>query len=172
MKTYTKEDFHNPEELTRQQVGYQYRLLLPEERDGRFGKLHGNSLGEFLDEDANKWMRAQEGMSSCDTYRVPLATPLPDGTVLSSNECCWSDAKPNDPRKVVYCCGPMSNMTDYNFPAFYSAAESLEKQGYKAINPAQMDLDSGWTLEEIKDLDVAQFQEFLRSEPDGKCHLL
>lgn len=159
MKTYTKQDFHNPEQLTRQQVGEKYRLLLPEELDGRF--TSGNSTGEFFIFSLNSWRRV-----SCVnkewTFRVPLATPLPDGTVLSSNECCWSDAKPSDPRKVVYCCGPMSNMIDYNFPAFFEAAAELEKQGYKVINPAQMDLDSGWTLEEIKDLDVAQFQEFLK----------
>lgn len=159
MKTYTKQDFHNPEQLTRQQVGEKYRLLLPEELDGRF--TSGNSTGEFFIFSLNSWRRV-----SCVnkewTFRIPLATPLPDGTVLSSNECCWSDTKPSDPRKVVYCCGPMSNMIDYNFPAFFEAAAELEKQGYKVINPAQMDLDSGWTLEEIKDLDVAQFQEFLK----------
>jgi hypothetical protein len=164
MKTYTKEDFHNPEQLTRQQVGDEYRLLLLEEADGRFRYgmgIEAQCVGTPINSELN-WIRAEFASCSPTTYRVPLATPLPDGTVLGSNECCWSDAKPNDPRKVVYCCGPMSNMIDYNFPAFFKAAKELEKQGYKVFNPAQMDLDSGWTLEEIKDLDVAQFQEFLK----------
>ena len=157
MKTYTKQDFHNPEQLTRQQVGEGYRLLLPNEVDGRFSKSRGGS-GECYPLGGDAW-KNRECWDRRYTFRVPITTPLPDGTVLSSNECCWSD----QPRKKrVYVAGPMSNMPDYNFPAFYAAAESLEKQGYEVINPAQMDLDSGWTLEEIKDLDVAQFQEFLK----------
>lgn len=200
MKTYTKQDFHNPEQLTRQQVGEEYRLLLNKELPSARGFFDKIQL--ILDDD---WVIAN-GDSITVSYRVPLATPLPDGTVLSSNECCWSDdvyadvkaahaagkkiewrptsesiwrddeaevpawegygfefrIKQEQKKTHIYVAGPMSNMPDYNFTAFYAAAESLEKQGYEPVNPAQMDLDSGWTLEEIKDLDVAQFQEFLK----------
>jgi len=87
MKTYTKKDFHNPEKLTCQQVGMEYRLLLPEEVDGRFV---GRDKGDAFHPLSDRWYS-----SLCEnkkwTYRVPLATPLPDGTVLTSNECCWAE---------------------------------------------------------------------------------
>ena len=160
MKTYAKQDFHNLEQLTRQQVGENYRLLLRQELDGRFG-WDGQNIAEFwsCEERFEHGARVVAKLES-NTYRVPLATPLPDGTVLSSNECCWSD----QPRKKrVYCAGPMSSHPeDYNFPAFYAAAESLEKQGYEPVNPAQLDIEAGYTLGKLKQLDPAEFQEFLK----------
>ena len=87
MKQHTAQNFHNPEKLTRQQVGDKYRLLLPEEVDGRFGK------GSVKCETLHKW----DGWLSSSheepswTYRIPLATPLPDGTVLTSIECCFAE---------------------------------------------------------------------------------
>lgn len=197
MKTYTKSDFHNPEQLTRQQVGVEYRLLLvTESQEDSEAMIRGS--GTWVD----------VGMSECPrwSHRVPLATPLPDGTVLSSNECCFSDdvyaelraahaagkkiewrptntsswrddeadvpawegygfefrVKPEPEKPRLYLAGGMTGYVDYNFPAFFKAAAKLEKQGYEVLNPAQMDLDSGWTLEELKELDVGQFQEFLK----------
>jgi Domain of unknown function (DUF5664)/Domain of unknown function (DUF4406) len=92
MKTYTKKDFHNPENLTCQQVGEEHRLLLPEEVDGRFGE-DGQNNGQCLASSKGDviWMSGIEGNMRDVTYRVSLATPLPDGTVLTSNECCWAD---------------------------------------------------------------------------------
>lgn len=157
MKTYTKQDFHNPEQLTRQQVGEEYRLLLPNEVDGRFSKSRGGN-GECYLLGGNVW-KNRECWDRRYTFRVPLATPLPDGTVLSSNECCWSD----QPRKKrVYCAGGMTGYPDWNFPAFYSAAESLEKQGYEPVNPAELDRIAGFSLERIKQLNPSEFQEFLK----------
>lgn len=154
MKTYTKSDFHNPEQLTRQQVGTEYRLLLPEE----WKEYRANKGIQCIFSD-EKWAPCWGG-SSIVTYRVPLATPLPDGTVLSSNECCFSEtiARPR-----IYCAGPMSNHPDdFNFPAFFKASEELEKQGYEAVNPAQLDIDAGYTLEKLKQLSPAEHQEFLK----------
>lgn len=37
----------------------------------------------------------------------------------------------------VYVSGPMSNMPDFNFPAFAAAAARLRAQGYEVINPAE-----------------------------------
>lgn len=201
MKTYTKQDFHNPEQLTRQQVGEEYRLLLNKELPSARGFFDKIQL--ILDDD---WVIAN-GDSITVSYSVPLATPLPDGTVLSSNECCFSDDAYADvkaahaagkkiewrptsesiwrddeaevpawegygfefrikqePEKLhIYVAGPMSSHPkDYNFPAFYAAAESLEKQGYDPVNPAQLDIEAGYTLERIKQLDPAEFQEFLK----------
>jgi len=172
MKTYTKKDFHNPEQLTRQQVGARFRLLLPEEVDGQFPALNSPSeyfsitKDEFID---TTWLQKSWFGSDLSklTYRVPIATPLPDGTVLSSNECCFSDAywfrgcsEPVKPR--IYVAGGMTGYVDYNFPAFFKAAAELEEQGYEVLNPAQMDLDCGWTIEKLRQLDEAEFQEFLK----------
>jgi hypothetical protein len=165
MKTYTKKDFHNPEKLTCQQVEEEYRLLLPEEADGRFGE-DGQNNGQCLA--GNKedfiWTGEIEGNMRGITYRVPLATPLPDGTVLTSNECCWAeDAVQPEPQKPkVYCAGPMRGHADWNFPAFFAASEFLEQQGYTAINPAQLDCDAGYPLERLKLLTPEEFQEFLK----------
>lgn len=171
MKTYTKQDFHNPEQLTRQQVGEEYRLLLSEEVDGRWA---GNCS---LMSSQREWVTGGGGIDDI-TYRVPLATPLPDGTVLSSNECCWSDLpydadgyywtvvekdeKPRDPRKVVYCCGPMTGIENFNFDSFYKACAKLESQGYKAINPAAMDAENGYPLVRLQQLTSDEFQVFLK----------
>jgi hypothetical protein len=160
MKTYTKSDFHNPEQLTRQQVGAEYRLLLPEEVDGRFGSK-GNGIASYWSIHGH-WIPSGNIIASLKqcNYRVPLATPLPDGTVLSSSGCCFSDA-PAKPR--IYCAGAMSSHPDdFNFPAFFKASEELEKQGYEAINPAQLDIDAGYTLEKLKQLSPAEFREFLK----------
>lgn len=40
----------------------------------------------------------------------------------------------------VYLAGPMSNMPEHNFPAFFAAAKELEEQGYTVFNPAAQDL--------------------------------
>jgi len=181
MKTCTKQDFHNPEQLTRQQVGYEHRLLLPEEADGRFAYGRGVSAQCTCESNFGTkiWVRAE--FASCsNTYRVPLATPLPDGTVLSSNECCWSDESsasvipnlwgdtldelvpPKDTRKVVYCCGPMTGIENFNFDSFYKACAKLESQGYKAINPAALDSESGYPLVRLQSLTPDEFQVFLK----------
>jgi hypothetical protein len=92
MKIYTKKDFHNPENLTCQQVGDKHRLLLHEEIDGRFG-CEGQDIAEFwsIPERVFNGGDLVGARYSFSVYRVPLATPLPDGAVLTSNECCWAD---------------------------------------------------------------------------------
>lgn len=164
MKTYTKGDFHNPEQLTRQQVGAEYRLLLPEE----WKEYRGNKGIQCIFSD-EKWAPCWGG-SSIVTYRVPLATPLPDGTVLSSNECCWSDELysvdggfcTNGIKKRIYVAGPMTGKPDFNFTAFHVASINLEEQGWEAVNPAQLDYDAGYSLERLNKLTPAEFQEFLK----------
>ena len=44
----------------------------------------------------------------------------------------------------VYLAGPMTGLPEFNFPAFDSAAESLEAMGHVVFNPAQMDRDLGF----------------------------
>ena len=38
----------------------------------------------------------------------------------------------------VYIAGPMTGLPDFNYPAFFAAAEQLDAAGYDPINPARM----------------------------------
>ena len=42
-----------------------------------------------------------------------------------------------------YLAGPMTGYPQFNFPAFYKAAEDLRKMGYEICNPAELDADDG-----------------------------
>jgi len=80
--------WHNPEAI--ESPGDGYRFLVPEELDGRFA-----GIADFWGND--KW----EGNDSCGkvgaklkawSYRVPITTPLPDGTILTN-----ATTKPQQP---------------------------------------------------------------------------
>jgi Domain of unknown function (DUF4406) len=43
----------------------------------------------------------------------------------------------------VYIAGPMSNLPQFNFPAFYEAAAALRAAGFDVVSPAEMDADLG-----------------------------
>ena len=38
-----------------------------------------------------------------------------------------------------YIAGPMTGLPDFNYPEFNKAADELRKQGYKVVNPAELD---------------------------------
>ena len=38
---------------------------------------------------------------------------------------------------TIYVAGPMSNMPDFNYPAFFKASEQLRGAGYAVENPAE-----------------------------------
>lgn len=40
------------------------------------------------------------------------------------------------PRKSIYIAGPMSGYKDFNFPAFFAAADALRAKGWIVYNPA------------------------------------
>lgn len=39
----------------------------------------------------------------------------------------------------IYLAGPMRGYKDFNFPAFFAAAEVLRKDGHQVFNPAERD---------------------------------
>jgi hypothetical protein len=45
--------------------------------------------------------------------------------------------------KQIYIAGPMSGYPEFNFPAFFTAAYTLERQGWKVWNPASKDGEEG-----------------------------
>jgi hypothetical protein len=138
MKTYTKKDFHNPENLTCQQVGENHRLLLREEVPNSGG------VYDVWLEWESYWVPRWDSQLASATYRVPLATPLPDGTVLTSNECCWADdAVQPEPQeewaaeKAAFAAGKViqhrftdslawDDWTDCDLPNWYSRSECSE----------------------------------------------
>lgn len=42
-------------------------------------------------------------------------------------------------RIKAYIAGPMSNLPQFNFPAFYEAAAALRRQGFEIVSPAELD---------------------------------
>ncbi len=42
-------------------------------------------------------------------------------------------------KPTIYIAGPMRGFKDYNYPAFDRQQTVLEKQGWRVINPAEMD---------------------------------
>lgn len=42
----------------------------------------------------------------------------------------------------IYLAGPMQGYPDFNFPAFFSAAQSLRGQGHTVFNPAERDVEA------------------------------
>jgi hypothetical protein len=43
----------------------------------------------------------------------------------------------------LYLAGPMSGYPQFNFPAFYEAAQTLRESGVDIVSPAEMDADDG-----------------------------
>lgn len=50
--------------------------------------------------------------------------------------------------KSIYIAGPMSGYPEFNFPAFFAAAEKLEAEGWKVFNPANKEAENGVTASE------------------------
>jgi hypothetical protein len=60
--------------------------------------------------------------------------------------------------KKCYIAGPMSGYPGFNFMAFYSAEDEVEKLGYFPINPARIDNATGFD-EKVNDLSDIDMKE-------------
>lgn len=43
----------------------------------------------------------------------------------------------------VYISGPMTGLPEFNFPAFHAAARLLRAAGHEAVNPAEINAETG-----------------------------
>ena len=50
--------------------------------------------------------------------------------------------------KQIYIAGPMTGYPEFNFPAFFAAAEKFEKEGWVVWNPANKEAENGITASE------------------------
>lgn len=57
--------------------------------------------------------------------------------------------------KSIYIAGPMSSIPDFNFPAFYAAADMLESIGWKVYNPAEKDAEADLDAKALETGDAA-----------------
>lgn len=86
---------HNPAGLSAKQVGEGYRLLLPEEVDGRYG-IDGEGLVEIRFE--NRWEEQCDGNAPSETYRVPSTVPWPPHRWVAEMV-----AYESEPESVEFC---------------------------------------------------------------------
>lgn len=63
---------------------------------------------------------------------------------------------------AIYIAGPMTGYPEYNFPAFFEAAEALTEGGWMVFNPAQHDLDVHETMEKLTEAFAADKEQCLR----------
>ncbi len=85
---------HNPQNLTSDQVVKGYRLMLPEEVDGRH-----NEICEMWLISRGDWSSFCHGADYKFTYRLPLSVPWPDRTPKpdpnAGFEKWWADESPS-----------------------------------------------------------------------------
>lgn len=88
--------WHNPEAV--ESPGESYRFLVPEEVDGRF-----QGIASTITTNREEWTndRIQGANKKHWTYRVPITTPLPDGTTLTN-----TTTEPQQPaiETIIHSC--------------------------------------------------------------------
>lgn len=63
------------------------------------------------------------------------------------------------PKKKAYVSGPMTGLTDHNFPAFHEAAARLRGMGYEVVNPADKGIVEGWEWSDYLRHDIGELCE-------------
>lgn len=77
--------------------------------------------------------------------------------------------------KKIYIAGPMRGIKDFNFPAFFEAAEKFHAQGWEVFNPAEHDERKnghGFAKSEtgdLKDIPTFSLREALAEDLDWIC---
>ena len=67
----------------------------------------------------------------------------------------YRDAYEAEPEDITaYVSGPMTDMPEYNFPAFNEAAGRLREQGYEVSNPADRGVIDGWSWSDYLRVDL------------------
>lgn len=56
--------------------------------------------------------------------------------------------------KRIYISGPMTGLPEFNFPAFYDAARQLREMGFDAVNPAEINAETGGDWHEYLKADI------------------
>ncbi len=56
--------------------------------------------------------------------------------------------------KRVYISGPMTGLPEFNFPAFHTAAKALRAAGIEAVNPAEINAETGGKWEDYMREDI------------------
>lgn len=76
--------WHNPDNVTAEQLGPDHRFLLPEEVDGRF-----EGVAEIWSTACSHWVPNYKALArnKNHTYRVPKSTPLPQGDTGKCISC-------------------------------------------------------------------------------------
>jgi len=62
----------------------------------------------------------------------------------------------------VYLAGPMSGIPEFNFPAFFAAAEKLRAEGHIVFNPPEKDLEMWGDMENVAK--KANYRDCLRAD--------
>ncbi len=56
----------------------------------------------------------------------------------------------------LYVAGPMTGITDFNFPAFNAAAAQLRALGHEVVNPAEVNPDTTTSWEDCMKCDIPE----------------
>lgn len=68
-------------------------------------------------------------------------------TVNEAREAAGLEPLPENTRPIigtVYVAGPMTNLPEYNYPAFRAAADKLRAMGYEVVSPVELDEKDGY----------------------------
>jgi hypothetical protein len=85
------------------------------------------------------------------SFFTQSAPPTSPGTTSPGSET-GADLPARPPQanpNRVYILGPMRGIPQYNFPAFDAMEKELRRWGYDPVNPAALDRDHGFVLENV-----------------------